>query len=269
MVRPPRDGAYCVLTMTSGLQAPIGSTPSSQSKLARLKTDVWKRLWAIKCDNKVLITKITIFWQQNHLQFNTEWSTLNFFSLYNANKIILTKQSTSRTVNGTKSLVTFTNANDGIEISKFSSGSAHAHAQNRKTDARPLRWEYQNRLAVDGLDGLEVCSWCRSSLSQRPLRTRYCQLRLSASAICSDWYSTGPRARTATGQRSFAVNGTATWNRLPPALRTTSLCGQALWEVTRAVLAAQLLYARPAWSGFLKADEISQLQMVFIARCYA
>ena len=81
--------------------------------------------------------------------------------------------------------------------------------------------------------------------------------------------STGPRARTATGQRSFAVNGTATWNRLPPALRTTSLCGQALWEVTRAVLAAQLLYARPAWSGFLKADEISQLQMVFIARCYA
>jgi len=27
-----------------------------------------------------------------------------------------------------------------------------------------------------------------------------------------------PRARTATGQRSFAVNGPATWNRLPPAL---------------------------------------------------
>jgi len=42
-----------------------------------------------------------------------------------------------------------------------------------------------------GLDGLEVCSWCRSSLSQRPLRTRYCHLRSSASAICSDWHSTG------------------------------------------------------------------------------
>jgi len=27
-----------------------------------------------------------------------------------------------------------------------------------------------------------------------------------------------PRARTATGQRSFAVNRPATWNRLPPAL---------------------------------------------------
>jgi len=26
-----------------------------------------------------------------------------------------------------------------------------------------------------------------------------------------------PRARTATGQRSVAVNGPATWNRLPPA----------------------------------------------------
>jgi len=27
-----------------------------------------------------------------------------------------------------------------------------------------------------------------------------------------------PRARIATGQRSFVVNGPATWNRLPPAL---------------------------------------------------
>jgi len=30
-----------------------------------------------------------------------------------------------------------------------------------------------------------------SLLSQRPLRTRYGQLRSSASAICSDWHSTG------------------------------------------------------------------------------
>ena len=29
-----------------------------------------------------------------------------------------------------------------------------------------------------------------------------------------------PCARTVTGQRSFAVNGPATWNRLPPALRS-------------------------------------------------
>jgi len=27
-----------------------------------------------------------------------------------------------------------------------------------------------------------------------------------------------PRTQTATGQQSFAVNGPATWNRLPPAL---------------------------------------------------
>ena len=37
---------------------------------------------------------------------------------------------------------------------------------------------------------------------------------------------------------------------------------QALWEVTQAVLVAQLLYASPAWSGFLKADETNKLQMV-------
>ena len=89
------------------------------------------------------------------------------------------------------------------------------------------------------LDGLEVCSWCRSSLSQRPLRTRYCHLRSSASAICSDWHSTGPvecqslqiadaddlrctgsRTWNATEQRSFAVNEPSKWNRLPPSLRS-------------------------------------------------
>ena len=47
-------------------------------------------------------------------------------------------------------------------------------------------------------------------------------LRSSASATCSDWHSTGSTRLdcTATGQRSFAVNGLATWNRLPPALRS-------------------------------------------------
>ena len=32
-----------------------------------------------------------------------------------------------------------------------------------------------------------------------------------------------PRARTATGQRSFEVNGPSTWNRLPPALWSLDL----------------------------------------------
>jgi len=41
------------------------------------------------------------------------------------------------------------------------------------------------------LGGLEVCSQCRSSLSQRPPLPRYCHLRSTASAICSDWHSTG------------------------------------------------------------------------------
>ena len=75
----------------------------------------------------------------------------------------------------------------------------------------------------DGLDGLEVCSWCCSSLSQRPLHTRYCHLRSSASALCSDWHSTGSTRPIATGQRSFTVNGPATWNRLPPALQSPDL----------------------------------------------
>jgi len=39
------------------------------------------------------------------------------------------------------------------------------------------------------------CPWYRSSISQRPLRTRYCRLRSSASAICSDWHSTGSTCR--------------------------------------------------------------------------
>jgi len=36
-----------------------------------------------------------------------------------------------------------------------------------------------------------------------------------------------PRARTATGQRSFAVNGPTTRNRLPPALRSPDLSESA------------------------------------------
>jgi len=36
-----------------------------------------------------------------------------------------------------------------------------------------------------------------------------------------------PHARPATGQRSFAVNGPATWNRLPPALRSPDLSESA------------------------------------------
>jgi len=45
--------------------------------------------------------------------------------------------------------------------------------------------------SIYSLDGLEVCLWCHFSLSQRPLHTRYCHLRSSASAICSYWYSAG------------------------------------------------------------------------------
>ena len=49
------------------------------------------------------------------------------------------------------------------------------------------------------------------------------------------------------------------------AIKTTrahGLNGDALWDVTRATVVAQLLYASPAWWGFLKANEKSRLQAV-------
>ena len=45
-------------------------------------------------------------------------------------------------------------------------------------------------------------------------------------------------------------------------IRAHGLDGNALWDVTQATVVAQLLYASPAWWGFLKADEKSRLQSV-------
>jgi len=45
-------------------------------------------------------------------------------------------------------------------------------------------------------------------------------------------------------------------------IRAHGLDGNALWDITRATVVAQLLYASPAWWGFLKADEKSRLQSV-------
>ena len=42
-------------------------------------------------------------------------------------------------------------------------------------------------------------------------------------------------------------------------LKAHGLHGQALCDVTQATLVAQLLYASPAWSGFIKADEKAKL----------
>jgi len=53
-----------------------------------------------------------------------------------------------------------------------------------------------------------------------------------------------PRARTATGQRSFAVNGPATWNRLPPALRSPDLSESAFKQALKTHLFSSL--DRPA-----------------------
>ena len=45
-------------------------------------------------------------------------------------------------------------------------------------------------------------------------------------------------------------------------LRIHGLEGQSLWDVTRATLVAQILYASPAWWGFLKAEDSNRLQSV-------
>ena len=45
-------------------------------------------------------------------------------------------------------------------------------------------------------------------------------------------------------------------------LKAHGLHGQALCDVTQATLVAQLLYASPAWSEFIKADEKAKLQSI-------
>ena len=45
-------------------------------------------------------------------------------------------------------------------------------------------------------------------------------------------------------------------------IRAHGLNGKALWDVTQATLVSQLLYASPAWWGYLKADERIRLQSV-------
>jgi len=47
-------------------------------------------------------------------------------------------------------------------------------------------------------------------------------------------------------------------------IRAHGLNGSALWDVTKATLIAQLLYASPAWWGYLKTDKRARLQSVII-----
>jgi len=45
-------------------------------------------------------------------------------------------------------------------------------------------------------------------------------------------------------------------------LRAYGLTGQSLWDVTRATLIARILYAAPAWWGFMSKAEKDRLQSV-------
>ena len=75
-----------------------------------------------------------------------------------------------------------------------------------------------------------MCSWSRSSLSQRPTTAISGHQHLQ-SAVTSTLLVL--RARTATSQQSFTVNGPATWNRLPPALWSPDLSDSAFKQALK------------------------------------
>jgi len=47
-------------------------------------------------------------------------------------------------------------------------------------------------------------------------------------------------------------------------IRAHGLNGKALWDITRVTVVSQLLYASPAWWGYLKADERNWLQSIIV-----
>jgi len=61
---------------------------------------------------------------------------------------------------------------------------------------------------------------------------------------------------------SKVANKAATCLYALKTLKAHGLQGQALRDVTMATLVAQLLYASPAWSGFIKSEEKTKLQSV-------
>jgi len=75
-------------------------------------------------------------------------------------------------------------------------------------------------------------SWCRSSFSQRPLRTRYCHLRSSASTICSDWHSTGSMRTDCSWTTKFRSQRTS---HIEPSATSTTVPGPVGERLQRAL----------------------------------
>ena len=67
-----------------------------------------------------------------------------------------------------------------------------------------------------------MCSWYRSNLSRRPLPTRYCHLRSSASAICSDWHSTSSTRPDCNWATKFRSQRTS---HMEPSATSTTVTG--------------------------------------------
>ena len=100
-----------------------------------------------------------------------------------------------------------------------------------------------------------------SSLSQRPLRTRYCHLRSSASAICSNWYSTGstrPDCNWTTSQRT---------SHMEPALRSPDLSECAFkrhWRRTCPWLPGATETSSWFWRRYKYSDLLTYLLTYFL-----
>ena len=71
----------------------------------------------------------------------------------------------------------------------------------------------------DGPDGLEVCLWCRSSLPQRPLRTRYYHLR----SLVSDFVIAESRQGGSRDTEQYP--GADQWPRFSRASAVDARCG--------------------------------------------
>ena len=70
-------------------------------------------------------------------------------------------------------------------------------------------------------------------------------------------------AADAEGRSKVLATGHFTYSTCTTATPSAhGLDGQALWEVTQATLVARLLYASSAWSGSVKSEERTKLQLI-------
>ena len=94
--------------------------------------------------------------------------------------------------------------------------------------------------------------------------TRTCQLTVLGVTF-NNTLSFSPYIQNVTAKADTTIYALKT-------LKVHGLQGKALWEVTRATIVAQITYASPSWSGFIKCDELTRLNIrgtsTVETRCY-